>query len=289
MNPRMRRLLLLMGPGVLAAGVQQVNILIGQQIASQAEGMVGAMSYADRLYQMPNGMIGAAFGVVLLPEISRLLRAGHELRAKETMSEGVMLSMLLTLPAAAALALVPVPFVRALYEGGQFGAESIRIVASATVGFALGVPAFVLIKVLQAGYFARENTKEPLKMAAVAVAVNIVFSLLLFPWFKALGIALATSIAAWVNVILLARGLRGKLGVERAQIIKLGKILFSSLVMGAVVWLASVGMESWISGAFWQKWVAVLLLVGTGGSLYGLLVLGLRATSLAQLKAGFKR
>lgn len=289
MTPRIRRLLILMGPGVLAAGVQQVNNLIGQQIASQEKGIVGALSFADRLYQMPNGMIGAAFGVVLLPEISRLLRSGDELGAKRTMGEGVVLSMLLTLPAAAALALIPGPFVRALYEGGEFGAESVRIVSAATVGYALGVPAFVLMKVLQAGFFARENTKAPLKIAIVTVLVNIVLSLLLFPWLKALGIALATSAAGWVNVALLVHGLRGKIGLDRAKLIKLAKIALAAAGMGAAVWFAALALDSWIAGPFWQKWTAVLLLVGAGGAVYGLLVLALRATSLAELKAGFRR
>ena len=289
MTPRIRRLLILMGPGVLAAGVQQVNILIGQQIASREEGIVSALSFADRLYQMPNGMIGAAFGVVLLPELSRLVRQRNEDGARGLMGEGVVLSMLLSMPAAAALALVPGPFVRALYEGGEFGADSVDVVSAATTGFALGVPAFVLMKVLQAGYFARENTKAPLKIAVVTVLVNIVLSLLLFPYFKALGIALATTVAAWVNVALLVAGQRGRLGMDRVQLVRLAKIVIASLAMGAAVWLAAQALAPWFDGTVWQKWGALLLLVGAGTSLYGILVLALRATSLAELKAGFRR
>jgi putative peptidoglycan lipid II flippase len=289
LSSRVRRLLILMGPGVLAAGVQQVNNLIGQQIASQEEGVVGALSFADRLYQMPNGMIGAAFGVVLLPEISRLLRSGKELEAKETMGDGVVMSMLLTLPAAAALAIIPVPFVRALYEGGEFGADSVSMVASATIGYAFGVPAFVLMKVLQAGFFARENTKAPLKIAVVTVIVNIVLSLILFPYLKALGIALATTASAWVNVALLGFGLRGRMGVDRARVVKLVKILVASLVMGLGVWLLSQTLDPWMDGGFVLKWGAVLVLVAAGGVTYGVLALVLKATSFAELKAGFKR
>lgn len=289
MSPRIRRLLILMGPGVLAAGVQQVNNIIGRQIASGEEGIVGALSYADRLYQMPNGMIGAAFGVVLLPEISRLLRGGDECGAKQTMGDGVVFSMLLTLPAAAALMLVPEPFVRALYEGGKFGDESVRIVAGATTGFAAGLPAFVLMKVLQAGFFARENTKAPLLIAVVTVVVNIALSFLLFPWFKALGIAIATSAASWVNVGLLVLGLRGKIGLTRERLGRLVRILLAAGVMGVLVWFLAGWFEPLMEGAVWVKWMVLAALVGIGAAAYALLALALKATSLRELKAGFRR
>ncbi len=289
MSPRIRRLLVLMGPGVIAAGVQQVNILIGQQIASFEAGAVAALTYADRLYQLPNGMIGAAFGVVLLPEISRLLRSGDERGAKDTIGNGVLLSMLVTLPAAVALAVIPTPFVRALYEGGKFGAESVSVVSVTTIGFAFGIPAFVLMKVFQAGYFARENTKAPLKIAVVTVIVNTGLSLALFPHLKTLGIAIATTVASWVNVLLLVRGLRGKIGLTRDRLGKLARTLAAAVAMGLAVWFCAPFLQPWIDGAVWQKWVAALSLVTLGAGVYAFLALALRATSLSELKAGFKK
>lgn len=288
-TPRIRRLAKLMGPGVIAAGIQQINLLIGSAIASSQQDAVSSLNYADRLFQMPNGMIGAAFGVVLLPEVTRLLRSGDELGANDEIGRGVLFSMLLTLPAMMAFVVAPEAFIGPIYERIQFTADDTLHVSRTLAAFAVGLPAYVLIKVLQAGYFAREDTKSPMKIALVTVSVNIVASLCLFPIFSFVGIAIATSIAGWVNVLLLVIGLRGRMGLGPERRGKLTRTFFAAAVMGAVVWFANLGLESWFDGAQWQRVVAMLLVVGVGFSAYALLALGLKATSVAELKAGFRR
>ena len=153
----------------------------------------------------------------------------------------------------------------------------------------MGLPAYVLIKVLQAGYFARENTKSPMKIALVTVSVNVVASLSLFPVFSFVGIAIATSIAGWVNVALLVHGLRGSLGLGPKRRKQLASTFFAAAAMGAVVYGANLALAPWFDGALWQRIVSMLLLVGVGGTAYALLAMALKATSVAELKAGFRR
>jgi len=288
-SPRIRRLGKLMGPGVLAAGIQQINLVIGTAIASSQESAIGSLNYADRLFQMPNGMIGAAFGVVLLPEITRLIRTNDELGANDAVGKGVLFSMLLTLPAAVAFVCAPQAFVSPIYERLAFTSEDTLHVSRALAAFALGLPAYVLVKVLQAGYFARENTKSPMLIAGATVTVNVIASLILFRYFGFVGIAISTSIAGWVNVLLLVIGLRGRMGLGSERLGKLLRTFFAAAAMGAVVWFANLGLASWFDGSQWQRVVAMILLVGVGFSAYALLALGLRATSVAELKAGFRR
>lgn len=289
-TPRVRRLVTLMGPGVLAAGIQQINLVIGTAIASSEKSAISTINFADRLFQMPNGMIGAAFGVVLLPEITRLLRGGDEPAANEAVGRGIFFSMLFTLPAAAAFVLAPEAFVGPIYNYGEFRTDgALGPVSLCLAAFSLGLPAYVLIKVLQAGYFARENTKSPMKIAAVTVSVNVVASLVLFRFFGFVGIAISTTLAGWVNVLLLIHGLRGQMGMTRRRVAQLIRIVVCSVSMGAAVWLGNLALEPWFDGQLWQKVVALGLLVGLGASVYGVLILMTKATSVAELKAGFRR
>ena len=290
MTPRIKRLLLLMGPGVAAAGVQQINLVIGTAIASSEKSAIGSLNYADRLFQMPNGMIGVAFGVVLLPEITRLLRSGDELGANEAIGKGVFFAMLLTLPAAIALATVPQAFVGPLYDRGQFAESGALVpVSMALAAFALGLPAYVLVKVLQAGYFARENTKSPMMIAAATVTVNAIASLTLFPMVGFVGIAIATTLAGWVNVLLLLIGLRGSIGLTKRRVSQLARILVASVMMGVFLYQVFPMLSGWFQGGEVQRVLAMLALVAGGAAVYGVLALGLKATSLSELKAGFKR
>lgn len=290
MSPKMRRLMVLMVPGVASAGVQQINLFIGTQIASVQDTAISWLYFAERVYQLPLGMIGIAFGVVLLPEVSRRLRGDDVAGAKAAIGEGLGFSMLFTLPAAAAFMVIAWPIISVLFQHGEdFTAVDSRAAAGALALFAIGLPGYVLIKILQPGYFARENTKTPMKMAAVTVGVNIVASLALFPWIGHLGIALATSIAAWVNVALLWHGLRGWFHVGRPLWIKLGKIVVASAVMAGAVWAASLVLAPWIEAGGMKSVVGLCLLIGLGASIYGVAALGMRATSMAELKAGFRR
>ncbi|MBL48383.1 MAG: murein biosynthesis integral membrane protein MurJ [Roseibacillus sp.] len=291
-NPELKKMLLLMGPGVIAAGIQQVNLLVGGIIASFQQGAIATLYYADRVNQLPLGMVGIALGVVLLPEVTRRLRSGREDEAAESIRRGMELAMLLTLPAAAAMIAIHEPLIGGLFQGEKFDADDVSKTGWALAGFALGLPGYVLVKVLQPAYFARENTKGPMLMAGVAVAVNIVCSLILFNLLRPtgyghVGIAIATAISAWVNVILLWRGMGGFVRIAASEWRKLARMVLASVLMGGTVWVAAWALGPWLAGSQWQKMVGLALIVGTGMAVYGLLALVLRATSLAGLRASF--
>ena len=284
-----KKLVFLMVPGILAAGIQQINLLVGGIIASFKAGAISWLYYSDRVYQLPLGMIGIALGVVLLPEVTRLVRKDDMQEASNSMVRGMELGLLITLPAAVAMLVIPVPIISVLFQRGEFTADDARQTGMALQGFALGLPGYVLIKVLQPGYFARENTKAPMMMAGVTVIVNIVCSLLLFGPFGHVGIAVATTISAWVNVILLSRGLRGMLHPGPDFWRKTFRTILASLGMGLFVWLAYQMLGSWLDEVFWKKCIALALLVGLGMITYALMILVMKVTSLAELKAGFRR
>jgi len=285
----MKKLFLLMGPGILAAGIQQINLLVGGVIASFQQGAISWLYYSDRVYQLPLGMIGIALGVVLLPEVTRLVRRDDAQGASESMMRGMELGLLITLPAAVAMLVIPVPIITVLFQRGAFSADDAYQAGMALRGFAFGLPGYVLIKVLQPGYFARENTRAPMMMAAVTVVVNIVVSLLLFGPLGHVGIAIATTVAAWVNVILLARGLRGLVHPEKEFWTKSLRIMAASVAMGVIVWLAYQVLGAWFEGAFWKQCTALGLLIGLGMSAYAVLVLALKVTSVGELKSSFRR
>lgn len=287
-DPGLKRLLILMGPGVIAAGIQQINLLVGGIVASFQQGAISFIYYADRIYQLPLGMIGIGFGMVLLPEITRLLNTDKEKEARATMVNGLELAMILTVPAAIALMVIPREIISVIFERGDFTPSDSIQTGRALAAFAVGLPGYVLIKVLQPGYFARENTKSPMWMAGITVLVNIVFSLLLFPFFQHVGIAIATSIAAWVNVILLWVGLRGFVTLERENWRRLGGMVVASVVMAIGLFGAKYLMSGWLESGFWAKATATAILVGFGATIYGMGVLLLKVTSVSRMKGAFR-
>jgi len=289
LDSSMKKLFLLMGPGILAAGIQQINLLVGSVIASFKQGAISWLYYSDRVYQLPLGMIGIALGVVLLPEVTRLVRRDDAKGASNSMVRGMELGLLITLPAAVAMLVIPEAIITVLFQRGEFTADDARQTGMALRGFALGLPGYVLIKVLQPGYFARENTRAPMMMAGVTVVVNIVVSLLLFGPLGHVGIAIATTVAAWVNVALLARGLKGLVYPGKEFWTKSLRICLASVVMGILVWIGYQVLGSWFEEAFWKQVLALGLLVGLGMSVYAVLVLILKATSISELKSGFRR
>ncbi len=207
LTPGVRRLVQLGIPGVIAGGITQVNVVVGTIIASLAPGAVSYLYYADRIYQLPLGTIGIAVGVVLLPELSRRLRAGDGDGVMNAQNRSLEFALALTIPAALALIAVPGPIIAGLFERGAFGPDDTAATAAALAAFAFGLPAFMLNKVLTPAFFAREDTKTPMYYAGANALANIVLSIALFPFFGHVGIAAATSVAGWLNAGLLAQHL----------------------------------------------------------------------------------
>ncbi|MDB5540096.1 MAG: murJ, partial [Devosia sp.] len=237
-DAEVRRFWILAVPAIIAGGITQINIFVGTIIASGANEVMSIIYNADRLYQLPLGIIGIAIGTVLLPELSRHIGAGRDLEARQSQSQSLFLSMLLSMPAAGALIALALPVVRVLFERGAFGPMDSVLVSQALIAFAAGLPAFVLIRVLQPGFFSRKDTKTPTIFAAVSLVINIALSLALFPTLKHVGIALATSVAAWANVVLLGIFLarRGHFTLTAHEWRQEAMILLLTLVMAGVLY-----------------------------------------------------
>jgi putative peptidoglycan lipid II flippase len=276
-----------MAPGVLSAGALQINLLVGTIIASLQAGAVSYLYYADRVYQLPLGLIGIAFGVVLLPDLTRKLRSGAETEAMAQLNRGLELSMLLTLPAAVALVVIPWPIIIVLFERGIFDRASADATALALMAFAGGLPAYVLVKVLQPAFFAREDTVTPFRFAVATVATNIVLSLILFQPMGHVGIALATTLSAWLNALLLGGSLirRGFLSPDARLKARLLRIALASSVMGAGLWALLQWLQPWFDGAQVWRVSGLALLVGGGLVLYAGFALVFGALRPGDLKA----
>jgi putative peptidoglycan lipid II flippase len=272
LTPGVRRLFRLAGPGVVTAGITQVNLLIGTMIASLQAGAVSFIYYADRINQLPLGIVGIAIGVVLLPELSQKLSSGHRTAAMYSHNRALEFAWLLTLPAAAALCVVPTPIIEVLFERGAFTAGDTAAVSAALTAFALGLPAFVMIKVFQPGFFAREDTRTPMIYAGVSVSVNIAGSLSLFFLIGHVGIAIATSLAAWTNALLLGFTLMRRGDFEPDATLKRrgAMMALASVVMAFALWIAAVPLEGFfapVNGVLVQA-VALGALVAGGALVY---------------------
>jgi len=198
-----RRLLVLALPAAITGGITQINLLINTNIASTDAGAVSSLVYADRLYQLPLGVVGIAVATVLLPELSRALRSGRLKEANALQNRSLEFTLLLSLPAAAAFLVMSEPIVRLLFEHGQFDAHATTVVSGILAVYGLGLPAFVLIKAFIPGFFAREDTRTPMIFAGISVVVNVSLAITLFPSLSAKGIAIAEITAGWANAILL--------------------------------------------------------------------------------------
>jgi putative peptidoglycan lipid II flippase len=272
LDPEVRRFWVLAVPAILTGGITQINIFVGTIIASGADNAISILNYADRLYQLPLGIIGIAIGTVLLPELSRHLKGGRETQARATQDQSLLIAMLLSMPAATALIAMAEPIVRVLFERGAFDALATSQTAQALIAFSTGLPAYVLIRVLQPGYFAREDTVTPTIFAGISVVANIGLSLLLFPAYLHVGIAIATAAAAWLNALLLALFLarRGHFALTAPEWGRHGLIILISMLMGGALYLlAERGGGYFASGApFGMQAVLLAVLIGFGVTLY---------------------
>ncbi len=240
LSPEVKRLFALILPGVFGASVAQINLVIDVYFASKLqEGAVSYLYYADRIAQLPLGVIGVAVGTALLPLMSRQLRAGETNDAIRSQNRGIELALLLTIPAAIGIAMLSQPIVTVLYQRGAFGEAESYATSAAVSAYALGLPAYVLIKVLAPGFFAREDTKTPVKIAIACLAANIIFVLLLIGPLKHVGIALATVLSSWLNACLLGFLLyrRALFHVDVRLGYRLPRIVIAGLSMAGILWL----------------------------------------------------
>ena len=292
LTPKVRRLLVLMGPGLVGAGVMQLNLLIGTMIASLLPtGAVSWLYYADRLYQLPLGVVGIAVGTALLPQLARQLRAGEARDAMATTNRAIEIALFLTLPAAAALLAIPGPIIGVLFERGAFEAADTAATAAALAAFAAGLPAFVLVKVLAPVFFAREDTRTPVLVAAWTVGVNVLLSLILVWPLEHVGLALATSLASWFNTAWLALGIRrrGFLAADARLKARLPRILAATAALTAALLLAASGAEGLLQGTAAVRAGTLAAICLGGAALFFVLAHVTGAMRLGELRVMMRR
>lgn len=280
-----------MAPVAIGAGIYQVNLLIDTIIASfLPQGSISYLFYADRVNQLPLGVVGVAVGTALLPLLSRQLRAGDETAAQHSQNRALEFTVLLTLPAAVALAVIAEPIIVVLFQRGAFSLSDAQATASALAVYAMGVPAYVLIKTLATPFFAREDTKTPVIIAGLAAVVNVVLNLILMGPFLHVGIAMATVISSWLNAGLLAAILvkRGQLVIDARLATRLPRTVLASVAMGLALYFAAPFLTAALAGGEIERAAALAGLVGCGAALFGLLAWGFGAAKPADLR-GLKR
>ncbi|MFQ5763797.1 MAG: murein biosynthesis integral membrane protein MurJ [Rhodospirillales bacterium] len=282
-----KTLLRRMLPVAVGAGIYQINLVIDTVIASLLPtGSISYLFFADRVNQLPLGVIGVAVGTALLPLMSRQLRAGETEAAHVSQNRALEFSFLLTLPATAALMVIAEPVIRVLFERGAFGAAETEATAAALAVYAVGLPAYVLVKTLAPGFFAREDTATPVKVSVVCLFVNLILNLALMGPFKHVGIAMATAASSWLNAGLLALILRrrGHLALDGRLRRRLPRMVVASAGMAALLAAALVPLDAGLVGSEAARIAALGALVAGGMAVFGGLVLALGAARLGDLK-----
>jgi len=291
LTPEMRHMVRIAVPAALAMGVTQVNLVVGQLVASKTENAVSWLFAADRLYQLPLGVVGIAVGIVLLPDLSRRLRAGDADGARNAFSRAGEFTLLLTLPSTVAFVIIPNPLVSVLFERGQFSSEDTAATALAVAIYGIGLPAFMLQKLLQPLFFARENTKSPFRYAVVAMVVNAVLAFGLFPVVGWIAPAIAASAAGWAMVALLVFGSR-RMGAEARFDDRFKRrawrIVAASLGMGVVLY-AAIHLFGWTLEVSGWRYLALLLLIKIAAATYFFLGHLFRAFEISDFKRALRR
>lgn len=279
-------------PVVFGASLYQINLLIGTILATTiSDGAVSYLYYADRVTQLPLGVVGIAVGTALLPMISRQLESGNAEQANASQNRGLEIALLVTIPAALALIVIPGPIIAVLFERGAFDAVASDATAMALMAYAIGLPAYVGIRVFTPGFFAREDTATPVRIAALAMIINVVLNLVLMQSLGHVGIALASSLSAWINIALLILVLarRGHYRADARLLSRLLGIAGASVLMAGVLWLAAAWAVPWLSGPLVHQIVALTILIVGGLIVYAISARLFGVYSIAEIKQTLRR
>ncbi len=291
LTPDMKRLAIIAAPAALAGGVVQINLLVGRQVASFYDGAIAWLSYADRLYQLPLGVVGIAIGIVLLPDLSRRLQAEDTEGGQDALSRATEISLAFSVPATVALIVIPATIIGALFERGAFGPEDTQATALATAIYALGLPAFILQKVIQPLYFAREDTHRPFRFALVAMVVKAGVAIGLATWLEYIAAAVAVTVAGWTMLALLWWGSRsmGQAAVldDRCRN-RIWRIILASVAMGVFLWGADLFLHPFAATGGLEI-AALFGLVISGMAVYAASGLLIGAFQLDELKSALRR
>ncbi len=271
-NADVRRLMKLIGPAAAGTGAVQFNLLISTALATGflPHGSVSYIYYADRLNQLPLGLIGIGLGTILLPTISRQLGSGNDADAMATQNRGVELALFLTLPATVALVVCGVPIITGLFQHGEFTAMDAVRSGQALAAFSVGLPSYILVKVLTPGYYARSDTRTPMRFAMISIAINLALNLAFIVPLKHVGPPLATALASTVNIWMLYRTLakRGHFETDARLRRSVPRLAIASLIMGVGLYFLTPLIAPYLTGSILHRGLGLAALVGAGGAVY---------------------
>ena len=292
LTPAMRKLLRRMGPGLIGAGVTQLNLTVDMIIISWLPpGSASLLNYADRVNQLPLGVIGTAMGTALLPLLSRQARAGQGAAARETLNRAIELCFSLTLPAAFALVAAGGPIMLVLFTRGAFTAEAARLAAQSLAAYGVGLPAFVLVKVLVPMFFAHGDTRTPMWTGFAAIALNLALNIVLMVPLQHMGPALASSFSSTFNAAVLFALLtrRGWFSPDVQLRQRLPRLGAASLAMAMVLVAVDRVLFTPLAASAAGRWVGLALLVTSGGAIYAAVGMVLGALRPREMLAGLRR
>jgi putative peptidoglycan lipid II flippase len=280
-HPGLRRILTLMAPAAFGVSVSQISLLINQVFASFLQtGSVSWLYYADRLMELPAGVLGVAVGTILLPSLSKYHAQANQDEYGRLLDWGLRITVLLAVPSAVALAVLALPLISALFNYGRFTADDVWMTRQALMAYSLGLVGMMLVKILAPGFYARQNVVTPVKIGVLTLLATQAMNLAFIGPLKHAGLALAIGLGACLNAALLYRGLRraGAYTPEPGWPAFVAKVAGSVLAMAAVLYL-SMGDSAWWLAAGWErKLPAAIGLALLGAATYGacLAALGFR-------------
>ena len=292
MTPGVRQFVRVVIPATLGAGVYQISAFIDTFFLTRiGTGAMSYFNYADRLNQLPLGVIGAALGTAILPQVSRHVGAGEPDKAARVQGQATELAMLLCLPAALALAVSAGPLVSALFQGGRFNAADAAITAMTLAIIVMGLPAYVLVKVLTPGFYSRQDTATPVKTAGVVLLANIGLNFALIPPFGIAGLASAIAICSWLNCVILYVILhrRGHFRIEKWLASRIIRQLIAGAAMVAALVAIRMALAGWFEGSVGHRLAGVIALVGGGMAVYFPVVWMIGGTDKDELRSLLKR
>ena len=299
LTPNIRKLFKLMGPGVIGAGVMHINLFADLIIASLlASGSISYLYYADRLNQLPLGMVGIAVGTALLPMLSKAIAAGNKAETRALFNRALEICLLLALPAAAALFVMPDTLISTLFERGAFTADDTAIAAHVLMGYAIGLPAYIAVKVFSTAYWSQQDTMSPVKISIITTGLNICLSLILIWPFGVAGIAISTGLMGWFQLALLYRGLNKKWpnaqarGPNQHDALQFDlrfksvifKIIFSAFVMASILLVVDNYLADYMQEGEIVRMAKLAALVLLGLIVYSLSVITTGAVKIDELK-----
>lgn len=283
--PTVRRFFVQAIPGVVAGGIPQLKLMAGAMVASSSQAAVSWLYYANRLYELPLGVVSIAIASVLGPAIAASVRSDDDIHAAGAQSRALEIALGLSLPAAIALAVLAEAIVGGLFQRGAFGPRDTAMVAAALAAISAGLPGHSVEKVMGAVSFAHEDTRTPMVAALCGLAAAVTGAIALFPHYGHVGIAAAIAASGWIGATLLTAIMwrRGWLRIEAAAWRRLPRILLAAALMGAFIAGADFALRAWsdITGTAAARVVALGLLVAAG---FGLYVACLQALGVASVQ-----